>query len=126
MGGVWVVNFVWGFGSEDVVLSIAFFSWLAIFGLFQALKHYEHRKHTTEEMDDLQLEETAHVQPQDADEDDEEVYVVQNETNYSANRRQYMHKDSTNATGHGYFYHTGKKGLRLIATNSCPCKNLFL
>ncbi len=111
MFGVWVVDDVWGIsiGSEHIILPIAFFSWLAIFGLFQGLKHCEHQKHSTEEMDDQLFEETAHVQPQDAGENDEEVEVVPNETTNPPNRRQYMHKDSMDAEGRGYFYHTGKK-----------------
>ena len=116
MFGVWVVDDVWrnSIGRELLLLPIAFFSWLAIFGLFQVLKSYEHKKHPTEEMDDQLFGETAHVQPQDAGANDEEVEVVPNETNTSANRRQYMHKDSTNATGHGYYYHTGKNAQGLF------------
>lgn len=113
MFGVWVIHDVWrvsiAIGSENVLLPIAFFSWLVIFWLFLGLKHCEHQKLSTEEMDDQLFEETGHVQPQDAGANDEEVEVVPNETKNAANRRQYMHKDSMNAAGHGYFYHTGKK-----------------
>ncbi len=120
MFGVWVVDDVWGvsIGSEHVILPIAFFSWLAICMLFQGLKYYEHQKHSTEEMDDQLFEETDHVQPRNAGADDEEVEVVPNETNNPANRREYMHKDSMNATGHGYFYHTGRNA---DCDHSCLC-----
>ena len=133
MLGVWIVDDVWGItiGSKNVILPVAFFCCLAICGLFQGVKYYEHRKHSTEEVEDLLFDETAHEKPQDAGADteepesttavgDEAVEVMPNETNNSTDRREVMHKDSMNATGHGYFYHTGKK----VVINCCLC--LFL
>lgn len=112
MFGVWIVNSAWGIsiGSEHIVLPIAFFAWLAMCGLFHGLKYCEHRKHSTEEMDDQLFEETAHEKPQaqDADAAVETADAMPNESINSSDRRHVMHKDNTNAAGHGYFYQTGK------------------
>eukprot|EP00986_Skeletonema_menzelii_P009577 scaffold4385_cov162-Skeletonema_menzelii.AAC.5 len=106
MFGVWIVNSAWGIsiGTEHIALPIAFLAWLAMCGLFHGLKYCEHRKHSMEEMDDQLFEETAHEKPQDAVAADETA--MPSESINSSDRRHVMHKDSTNAAGHGYFYQT--------------------
>ncbi len=128
MIGVWIVDSAWGIhiGKENILLPVAFFVWLGFCGLFEGVKYYEHRKLSTEEENDAQLfEDTVRDDPQDFGtgaeepksptvEDDGAVEVTPDdtlETVSSTNRREAMHKDSVNATGHGYFYHTGKKML---------------
>ena len=130
MIGVWIVDSTWKIelGNNSIVLPIAFFAWLALIGLFQGVKYYEHRKLSTGEIDGQQLfEDTAREEPQDAGGDaeepdsptvqggkavdgDEDVEVTPNDTVKSSvsSRREVMHKDRSNAAGYGYFYQTGK------------------
>lgn len=121
MFGVWIVNSAWGIsiGTEHIALPIAFLAWLAMCGLFHGLKYCEHRKHSTEEMDDQLFEETAYEKPQDAVAADETA--MPSESINSSDRRHVMHKDSTNAAGHGYFYQTGKDALcdKLLLESVC-------
>lgn len=50
MDGVWIVNVTWGheYGNNKIVVTISFFVWLALCGLFTGVKYYEHRKFSTQ------------------------------------------------------------------------------
>jgi hypothetical protein len=130
MFGVWIIDSTWGIdiGKDHIILPVAFFVWLALCGLFQAIKYYEHLSYSKGDTEEIQcqlFEETVHEKEQekhsDADvegrvvEDADTVEVAPNEdvksaaTPSSNDRRELMHKDTMNATGHGYFYQTGKR-----------------
>lgn len=137
MFGIWIIETSWGLHvlGNSALLPVVFFAWLAFTLVLQAVKYQEHLKMSTRTQEDCLLFETTHREPAQDDVNDvegepnsenegvdgvddssaksskhegDDGVVEVSSTMKSSNPREYMSKDSMNATGQGYFYQTGK------------------
>ena len=113
--GIEVVDKGWDrFQSKtEIVLTVAFFFWLAILLIFQGFKYYEHRHFATNDLE-IQLFASPDDEGNDDDVNDNEATTDTVEEGSSleeplleiSNPREIMKKDS--GVEYGYFYQTGK------------------
>ena len=104
-----------GVGKLHVILPISFFVWLAAIGLFHAWKYFEHRNFETDQAEPLLFASTVHEDGNakkstletlaEGDESMEDA-LAEPLLDAPSSRRDFMKKDSLDATGQTYFYQT--------------------